>query len=130
MNRYISSFVLTLSLAFLAGCACRPSSGLSSKQAVAPEFERLYSAWHQECEKIRYSSNTYDYIGLPSYRKIVALGKPALPFLQQKMSEDRGLDFMLAFAAVEISGWDKRDFGGGSEQEFRDKVLQKMRGSP
>ena len=127
MNRHMSSFALVLSLVLLAGCAPHHSSGLTPEQAAAPEFERLYSAWHQECETIRYSSNTYDYIGLPSYRKLVALGKPALPFLEQKMSEGKGLDFMLAFAAVEISGWDKRDFGGGSEQEFRDKVLQKIR---
>src|ERR1039457_3284342 len=107
----------------LLGCstATHHSAIKVPPEATAAECERLYLAWHQECERICYSSNTYDYIGLPSYRKIVAIDKPALPFLQQKMSEDRGLDFMLAFAAVEISGWDKRDFGGGSEQEFRDK---------
>jgi hypothetical protein len=64
---------------------------------------------------------------LPSYRKIVALGKPALPALEQKMVEDKGLDFMLAFAVVEICGWDRQEFQSGSEQEFRDLVLRKLR---
>ena len=35
--------------------------------------------------------------------------------------------FMLAFAAVEICGWDSREFRGGSEQEFRDLVLRMLR---
>lgn len=96
-------------------------------EAAIAGFERLYSAWHQEAEKIRLSSNTYDYIGLPSYRKIVAMGKPALPALEQKLAEDKGRDFFLAFAVVEICGWDRREFRGGSEQEFRDRVLRKLR---
>jgi len=106
----------------------RPRSpNASPKEATEAEFGRLYSAWHQECEAIRVSSNTYDYIGLPSYRKIVAMGKPALPYLEQKMAEDKGLDFMLAFAVVEICGWDRQEFRGGSDQEFRDRVLRKLR---
>ncbi|MGB2714271.1 MAG: hypothetical protein WBC51_08850 [Vicinamibacterales bacterium] len=35
--------------------------------------------------------------------------------------------FMLAFAVVEISGWDSREFRGGSDQAFRDLVLRKLR---
>jgi hypothetical protein len=100
---------------------------LAQVPAAIAGFERLYSAWHVESDAIRFSSNTYDYIGLPSYRKIVALGKAALPALEQKMAEDQGLDFMLAFAVVEICGWDRREFRGGSEQEFRDRVLRKLR---
>ncbi len=108
-----------------AGCH-NPLLAPPKKKTVA-EFERLYSAWHQECETIRFSSNTYDYIGLPGYRKIVAIGKPALPSLEQKVAQDNGLDFMLAFAVVEICGWDRQEFRGGSEQEFRDRVLRKLR---
>jgi len=125
MNRQTLSVPLVLCFLLLAGChhplAPTPSG------ATASECERFYLTWHQECERIGYSSNTYDYIGLPSYRKIVAIGKPALPFLERKMAEDRGLDFMLAFAVVEICGWDRQEFRGGSEQEFRDRVLKKLR---
>jgi hypothetical protein len=113
----------------LLGCstATHHSAIKVPREATASECERLYLAWHQECERIGYSSNTYDYIGLPSYRKIVAIDKPALPFLEHKMVQDKGLDFMLAFAVVEICGWDRQEFRGGSEQDFRDKVLKKLR---
>jgi hypothetical protein len=114
-----------LFLLLVAGC--HHGLNLPMRDATEAECERLYIAWHQEAEAIRYSSNTYDYIRLPSYRKIVAIGRAALPFLEQKMTEDKGLDFMLAFAVVEICGWDRREFRGGSEQEFRDRVLRKLR---
>ena len=115
-----------LGFALFAGCH-QPPSAPPTKTAVA-EFEHLYSAWHQECERIRFSSNTGDYIGLPSYRKIVAMGKPALPSLERKMAEDKGTDFILAYAAIEICGWDRHEFrGGGGEQGVRDRVLQKLR---
>ena len=58
---------------------------------------------------------------------MVAMGRPALPYLQEKMEQGQGMDFMLAFAVVEINGWNKADFRGGSEQDFRDKVLARMK---
>jgi hypothetical protein len=91
------------------------------------EFERLHDAWRKECEGIRHSSRTSDYTSLPAFRKIVAMGKPALPLLEQKMATDSGLDFMLAFAVVEICGWDRKEFQGGGEQAFRDRVLARLR---
>jgi hypothetical protein len=39
---------------------------------------------------------------LPSYLRIVDLGRLALPFLEKKLSEDRNGDFMLAEAVMEI----------------------------
>jgi hypothetical protein len=128
MNRQRLSVASILCFLLLAGCH-HPLAPTPS-EAAASECERLYLTWHQECERIAYSSNTYDYIGLPSFRKIVAIGKPALPFLERKMAGDRGLDFMLAFAVVEICGWDRQEFRGGSEQEFRDRVLKKLRDNP
>ena len=119
--------LLASALCFVLFAGWHHPPGAPPKEEAATGFERLYSAWHQECETIRSSSNTYDYIGLPSYRKIVAVGKPALPSLERTMAEDKRLDFMLAFAAVEICGWDKREFRGGSEQEFRDRVLRELR---
>jgi len=68
-------------------------------ERVAAEFERLYKAWHRECRRI--SSHTHDYV-LPSYLRIVDLGRLALPFLEKKLSEDRNGDFMLAEAVMEI----------------------------
>lgn len=89
-------------------------------------LEQLYLSWHRECEKIRASSNTRDYIGLPSFGKIINVGKPALPFLIQKMKANQGMDFMLAFAACKICGWNEKDFIGGGEQSFKDRVLKKL----
>ena len=119
LSAWIFCFVL------LFGCHYQTST--PPQELTKAEFERQYSAWHEECETIKFSSNTYDYIGLPSYRKIVGLGTPALTFLEEKMEGDKGLDFMLAFAVVEICGWDREEFRGGSEQEFRDRVLRKLR---
>ena len=105
----------------LAGCH-HPSAPAPSTAAEA-ECEQLYLAWKQECKPVGYSSYSGTYTALPSYRKIVAIGKPALPFLEQKMQED----WMLAYAAAEICGWDERSFGASSGQDFRDKVLKKLR---
>src|SRR5262249_21233546 len=79
-------------------------------RSVAAAFERRYAAWYREAKRIQFSSNTHDYISLPSYRRIVALGFPAVPLLQTKLLEDHGADFMLADAVVAICGWDRRDF--------------------
>ena len=107
-------------------CGDRIVAGESSRR-VAAAFERRYAAWHQEAKRIQFSSNTHDYISLPSYRRIVALGPRAVPLLQTKLLEDRGADFMLADAVVAICGWDHRAFASDSAQAFRDKVLRRLR---
>ena len=91
-------------------------------------FERRYAAWHREARRIGFSSNTRDYISLPSYRRIVALGPHAVPLLRTKLLEDRSADFMLADAVVAICGWNRRDFASDSAQAFRDKVLRRLKG--
>lgn len=92
-------------------------------------LDRLYSSWHQECAAIAFSSNTRDYIALPSYRKIVAMGESAVPFLERKLREDAAGDFRLASAVAEIRGWPRSAFSGESEQAFRDRVLRKLAAS-
>ena len=55
------------------------------------------------------------------------MGKPALPFLKQKLEDDKDEDCLLAFAVVEIYGWDSHEFAGKhGAQEFRANVLAKM----
>jgi hypothetical protein len=114
----------------VAGASCHDggSPAVASK-GTAATFERLYKAWHREAEAIRFSSNTHDYVALPSYRRIVGLGRAALPFLERKLSQDRDADFMLADAVVEICGWDRRALANDSAQVFRDNVLRRLRGS-
>lgn len=99
------------------------------REAAIPgsaQLEQLYLSWHGECETIRLSSNTMDYIGLPSFGNIINVGKPALPYLVEKMKADQGMDFMLAYAVCKICGWDYRDYQGGGEQSFRDRILKKL----
>ena len=64
------------------------------------KFDLLYAQWLADCKRpeISISSSTQTYTSLPSYRSIVALGRPALPYLRDKMEQD----FMLAYAAAEI----------------------------
>lgn len=50
-----------------------------------------------------------------------------VPYLMERMEKDENLNFMLAYAVIEILGWKRSDFSAGSEQEFRDQVLQRMR---
>src|SRR5690349_8805560 len=63
-----------------AAVSCRDGIvAAEPSRRVAAAFERRYAAWHREAKRIQFSSNTHDYISLPSYRRIVALGFPAVP---------------------------------------------------
>ncbi len=114
--------VVLLLTVCLAGCAADRSKA-EPVARTEQRFDYYYLRWQRECERISFSSRTQDYTGLPAFRSIIALGRPALPYLQQKMEED----FMLAQAVVEICGWKPEEFPHESEQEFRDKVLAKLR---
>jgi hypothetical protein len=117
----------------LAGPSCgdapQVSSSTVSGSEVGRKFARFYRAWHRQSEAIRFSSNTHDYTALPAYRGIVGLGRPAVPLLAEVLLRDRGGDFMLAHAVMEICGWDSQGFDSNSEQELRDRVLRRLGGS-
>ncbi len=124
--RALSGRVVLLLIVCLAGCAAdRPKAEPVAR--TKQRFDYYYLRRQKECERISFSSRPRDYTGLPAFRSIVALGCPALPYLRQKMEEDRGLDFMLAQAVVEICGWNPEEFPRVSAQEFRDRVLDRMR---
>jgi hypothetical protein len=124
------SCALTADGPAMAATSCHDGNGPAahSSPGVAAKFERLYSGWHRESRRIQFSSNTHDYVALPSYRRMVNLGRGALPFLAKKLAQDRDGDFMLAYAVVEICGWDRRDLASDSAQAFRDKVLHRLGG--
>ena len=105
--------------------SCTRVDNVTQADTTKQKFDTLYAQWIAECKRpeISLSSDTHTYTSLPSYRAIVALGRPALPYLQEKMEQD----FMLAYAAAEIQGWKRSDFPARSEQEFRDKVLERMK---
>jgi len=108
-------------------CSDRAAPSAAASRAAATKFAHLYRVWHKESNRIRFSSNTNDYVALPAYQAIVDLGVPALPALERKLVENRNSDFMLARAVVAICGWDRQAFAADSEQVFRDKVLRKLR---
>src|SRR5262249_55068052 len=113
----------------IAGVSCHDGSGSAvARKGTVATFARLYKAWHREAKAIQFSSNTHDYIVLPSYRRIIGLGRAALPFLEKKLSQDRGGDFMLADAVIEICGWDRRALASDSAQAVRDNVLRQLKG--
>ena len=112
-----------------AATPCDPLAAAAAKSAApsaATAFARLYTAWRRESDQIAFSSNTRDYVALPSFRRIVALGPAALPALTQKLTQDRGIDFMLAEAVVQICGWDRSQLTGATEQALRDNVLERL----
>lgn len=78
-----------------------PSIEDSSKK----EFERRFEAWKTYCSRpeIRLQSNTDYYTENEKYRAMIALGKPALPFLMEKL---RAGEFFLNKAVGEIAGFD------------------------
>jgi hypothetical protein len=112
--------------------APKPRELIRKDGLAKSKFERCYAQWLEECRKpeISISSSTHTYTNLPGFRSIVALGRPALPFLQEKMEEDRDFNFMLAYAVLEINGWKHSDFKARNEQELCRQVLQRMESEP
>jgi hypothetical protein len=99
---------------------------------VREQFYHDYAQWQIECHqpKVRIMSDARVFTSLPGYRGIVSLGRPALPFLQDRMEHDSGFDYMLVYAAMDIEGWKHTDLPPNltySVQEDRDHVLAKMR---
>jgi hypothetical protein len=129
MNRQIQLFSLVLSFVFLLGCASHSSTASVANKTAAQEFDQLYVAWHHDLEtEGDGSDNTTWESRRPTFRNIVAMGKPALPFLEQRLIENKAEDALLAIAIVEICGWDIHDFQAKNNfGEFRDDVLKKLR---
>jgi hypothetical protein len=101
------------------------ANGNISSDEITPKFNLYYAAWMKDCERweIQVSSHTKTRTDLPSFKKIISLGRPALPLIKEKMKSN----FIMAYAAIEILGWKRSDFKTSSEQEFRDRVLERMR---
>jgi hypothetical protein len=92
-------------------------------------FEQTYSAWRTKIESLR-GEPIISFTELPEYRAFVALGRPALDGIQRKLAEGKGLDFLLAEAAIEIAGWRKDEFPGGDLVERGRRVLERLRKFP
>ena len=121
MRRLLSIFALAL--------VCSAYASPEPTNSIKQKFEQLHAEWVKQCDApaVSISSNPQTYTALPAFRSIVAMGRPALPYLKWQMENDRGLDFMLAYAVIEICGWKSSDFHTYDLQKFRDMVLERMK---
>ncbi len=91
------------------------------------DFEARYSAWSKAIATMPPYAKVTAYTKIPEYRAIVDLGLEALPYIQQKIEEDRSLDFVLCEAVVEICGWLRDEFPITDMGARRNAVLEKLR---
>ncbi len=64
-------------------------------------FATLADEWQQHCDSVMFSSNVDDYLNADSFRKIIAIGLPAIPHIMESYSKDQ---LPWGFAIQEITG--------------------------
>ncbi len=76
---------------------------MDKSKKTKEQFDALYAEWEKVIQdpKIQLSSRPQDYTDNEPYRKIVKLGKDALPFILEKL--EQGVFFMNE-AALKITG--------------------------
>lgn len=76
---------------------------MEKSKKIKEQFDALYAEWEKAIQdpKIQISSRPQDYTDNEPYRKIVKLGKDAMPFILEKM--ELGVFFMNE-AALKITG--------------------------
>ncbi len=67
---------------------------MATSGTIKQKFDELYQAWEAAISKppIAFSSRPRDYTDIEPYRRIIALGKDALPFVLEKL--EQGVFFM------------------------------------
>ena len=68
---------------------------------TAAEFKALADEWQEHCQSVMLSSNIKDYLNHPSYKKLVALGRPAVPLIIERYKTD---SLPWGFVLQEITG--------------------------
>ncbi|AGP42297.1 hypothetical protein SCE1572_52045 [Sorangium cellulosum So0157-2] len=68
---------------------------------LTDEFKTLADEWQQHCRRSGFSSKTSTYLDHASYRRIVALGEPAIPLIIERYRQD---NLPWGFALQEITG--------------------------
>ncbi len=81
------------------------------------KFNTLADQWAVHCQSVMFSSNINDYLSHPAYAQLVALGKPAIPFIMQRYQAD---NLHWEFILDDITGfnWIK------DRQSFSPKLLK------
>jgi hypothetical protein len=97
-----------------------PANGLELRNeqgtkaaGTARRFEILANEWHEHCERNRYDCDMMGYFAHPSFRHLVGLGMPAVPYIMDRYKTDRILYW--CFVLQEITrikemAEDPRDF--------------------
>lgn len=62
-----------------------PSPPLASALSPRKRFERLAAEWKQQS---RFLSNTAQMTMLPSYQRIIGMGREAVPFILEELTRD------------------------------------------
>jgi len=131
--KILKSVITIFSLFVMVLCSC--SQDKSPKiLSVKEKFNQYYQEWKVDTH-MSIHSDTGWYTSRPSFRKIVGLGMDAIPLIEEKLKRDKQSnwengDFFLAYAVVEIYGWDTADFYTPGkiigEQGFCDNVLKRL----
>ncbi|MDM8552154.1 hypothetical protein QUF72_18865 [Desulfobacterales bacterium HSG2] len=69
---------------------------------ITEEFKRLAEEWTEHCQSVIFSSDIYDYLSHPAYRKLTELGEPAVPHIMEQYGQD---DLPWGFVLDEITGF-------------------------
>ena len=101
---------------------------MNENTEVKDAFEKYFLEWSElirTTPEIMLSSHPFDYIRNEPYEKIIKMGKPALPFIMEKLHLG---EFHLNYAVFEITGLDLSDVIPDpeefySEQEISDFLL-------
>ena len=65
------------------------------------EFDTLADEWDRHRQKVWYSSNIRDYLDHPAVRRLIGLGRPAIPLIIRRYRKD---DLPWGFVLQEIAG--------------------------
>lgn len=74
-------------------------------QSIRDRFDALYRAWNEQVATGPASLSSSDdaYLALPAFRGMVALGRPAIPLMIEKLRADAEAHFLI-HALAEITG--------------------------
>lgn len=65
------------------------------------KFDTLADQWAAHCQSVMLSSNINDYLDHPTYDQLIALGKPAIPYIIERYKRD---DLPWGFVLDDITG--------------------------
>jgi hypothetical protein len=101
------------------------NENMETKDTVE-RYLRELAEFIEDTPELGFSSRTSDFVATEPYKKIISLGKPALPHIMEKLREGA---FILNTAVLEIIGLDLLDVvpdpeGFYSEQEISGFLLE------